>query len=43
LNKLFPVWILVAMLLGVSVGHSFPGIADLLDSLSMGVEQRPII
>ena len=43
MDKLLLVWILVAMLLGVSVGHSFLGIAHLLDSLSRGVEQRPIV
>ncbi|MGQ4871620.1 MAG: ACR3 family arsenite efflux transporter [Candidatus Thorarchaeota archaeon] len=42
LDKLLPVWILVAMLLGVFMGHSIPGIADLLDSLSIGTTSIPI-
>ncbi len=42
LDKLLPVWIILAMVLGIFLGRSVPGIAEFLDSLSIGTTSIPI-
>ncbi len=34
-DKLLPLWIVLAMIVGVMLGRTIPGIADFLDSLSI--------
>ncbi|NYE56989.1 ACR3 family arsenite efflux transporter [Carboxydothermus ferrireducens] len=41
-DRYLTVWILLAMVLGVALGYFFPGIADLLDRLSIGTTSIPI-
>ena len=42
LDRLLTVWILVAMALGVGLGYVFPGVANLLERLSIGTTSIPI-
>ncbi len=42
LDKLLPLWILIAMAIGVILGDTVPGIAEFLDSLSIGTTSIPI-
>ncbi len=42
LDQLLTVWILLAMALGVGLGYLFPGVAALLDRLSVGTTSIPI-
>ncbi|MCF2136747.1 MAG: ACR3 family arsenite efflux transporter [Candidatus Thorarchaeota archaeon] len=42
LDKLLPVWILLAMILGILLGRYVPGVAVLLNSLSVGTTSIPI-
>ena len=42
LDRFLTVWILLAMALGVGLGYVFPGVADLLDRLSVGTTSIPI-
>ena len=42
LDQLLTVWILLAMALGVGLGYLFPGVAALLDRLSIGTTSIPI-
>jgi ACR3 family arsenite transporter len=42
LDRLLTVWILVAMALGVGLGYVFPGVATLLERLSIGTTSVPI-
>lgn len=42
LNRLLPVWIFLAMALGIGLGAVAPGIADALDSARMGTISFPI-
>ncbi len=42
LDRLLTVWILAAMALGVGLGYVFPGVATLLDRLSVGTTSIPI-
>lgn len=42
LDRLLTVWILAAMALGVGLGYVFPGVAALLDKLSIGTTSVPI-
>ena len=42
LDRLLTVWILAAMALGVGLGYVFPGVATLLDRLSIGTTSVPI-
>ncbi|GAV23927.1 arsenical-resistance protein [Carboxydothermus pertinax] len=41
-DRYLTVWILLAMVLGVAHGYFFPGIAGLLDRLSIGTTSIPI-
>ncbi|HHY95583.1 MAG TPA: ACR3 family arsenite efflux transporter, partial [Firmicutes bacterium] len=42
LDRLLTLWILLAMAAGVGLGYVFPGVADLLDRLSVGTTSIPI-
>lgn len=42
LDRLLTLWIFLAMAAGVGVGYIFPGVADLLDRLSVGTTSIPI-
>lgn len=42
LDRLLTLWIFLAMAIGVGVGYVFPGVADLLDRLSVGTTSIPI-
>jgi len=42
LNRFLTVWIFLAMALGVGLGIAIPGLADALDSLSVGTTSIPI-
>ncbi len=42
LDRLLTLWIFMAMAVGVGVGYIFPGVADLLDRLSVGTTSIPI-
>ncbi|MDI6894548.1 MAG: ACR3 family arsenite efflux transporter [Bacillota bacterium] len=42
LDRLLTLWILLAMAAGVALGYVFPGVADLLDRLSVGTTSIPI-
>jgi len=42
LDRLLTVWIFLAMAIGVGTGYLFPGVADLLNSLSIGTTSIPI-
>jgi ACR3 family arsenite transporter len=42
LDRLLTVWILAAMALGVGLGYVFPGVATLLERLSIGTTSIPI-
>lgn len=42
LDRFLPVWILVAMALGLGLGKSIPGIQSALDSVSIGQTSLPI-
>ncbi len=42
LDRLLTLWIFLAMAIGVGIGYFFPGVADLLDSLSVGTTSIPI-
>lgn len=42
LDKYLTLWIFLAMALGVGLGYWFPGVADLLDRLSVGTTSIPI-
>jgi ACR3 family arsenite transporter len=42
LDKLLPVWILMAMVLGLLLGYFIPGLADALDFWSIGTVSFPI-
>lgn len=42
LDRLLTLWIFLAMAIGVGVGFIFPGVADLLDRLSVGTTSIPI-
>ncbi|MHB8928663.1 MAG: ACR3 family arsenite efflux transporter [Bacillota bacterium] len=42
LDQLLTVWILLAMALGVALGYVFPGVAALLERLSVGTTSIPI-
>ncbi len=42
LDRLLTVWILAAMAVGVGLGYVFPGVATLLDRLSVGTTSIPI-
>ncbi len=42
LDRLLTLWIFLAMAIGVGVGYIFPGVADLLDRLSVGTTSIPI-
>jgi len=42
LDRLLTLWVLLAMALGVGLGYLFPGVADLLDRLSVGTTSIPI-
>lgn len=42
LDRLLTVWILAAMAVGVGLGYVFPGVANLLDRLSVGTTSVPI-
>lgn len=41
-DRLLPVWILTAMLVGVSVGRLWPGLAGIIDSVKLGSTSLPI-
>lgn len=42
LDRFLTVWIFLAMAAGVGLGYLFPGVADLLDRLSVGTTSIPI-
>jgi len=42
LDRLLTLWIFLAMAVGVGAGYIFPGVADLLDRLSIGTTSIPI-
>ena len=42
LNRYLTVWIFAAMALGIAVGAFFPGVADAINSLSIGTTSIPI-
>lgn len=42
LDRFLTLWILIAMVLGVGLGHLFPGFAAFLDSMSVGTTSIPI-
>lgn len=42
LDRFLTLWIFLAMALGVGLGYVYPGIADLLDRLSVGTTSIPI-
>jgi len=42
LNRFLTIWIFLAMALGVGLGIAIPGLADALDSFSMGTTSIPI-
>jgi len=42
LDRLLTLWIFLAMAIGVGIGYIFPGVADLLDRLSVGTTSIPI-
>ncbi|WP_366924599.1 ACR3 family arsenite efflux transporter [Metallumcola ferriviriculae] len=42
LDRFLTVWIFLAMALGIGIGYVFPGIADLLDRMSIGTTSIPI-
>ncbi|KKM09518.1 arsenic resistance protein ArsB [Clostridiales bacterium PH28_bin88] len=42
LDRFLTLWIFLAMAVGVLLGYGFPGIADLLDRLSVGTTSIPI-
>ncbi len=42
LDRMLTLWIFLAMAAGVLVGYIFPGVADLLDRLSVGTTSVPI-
>jgi ACR3 family arsenite transporter len=42
LDRLLTIWIMAAMALGVGLGYIFPGVAALLDRLSVGTTSIPI-
>ena len=42
LDRLLTLWIFLAMAVGVGVGFIFPGVADILDRLSIGTTSIPI-
>ncbi|MDI6893287.1 MAG: ACR3 family arsenite efflux transporter [Bacillota bacterium] len=42
LDRLLTLWILLAMAAGVGLGYVFPGVADLLERLSIGTTSIPI-
>ncbi len=42
IDKLLPVWILLAMVVGVLLGYLVPGLAEALDNWSMGTVSIPI-
>lgn len=42
LNRYLTLWIFLAMFIGVALGAVVPGIADFLDSLSIGTTSIPI-
>ena len=42
LDRLLTLWIFLAMAIGVGAGYIFPGVADLLDRLSIGTTSIPI-
>jgi ACR3 family arsenite transporter len=42
LDRLLTVWILAAMVVGVGLGYIFPGVATLLERLSIGTTSVPI-
>jgi ACR3 family arsenite transporter len=42
LDRLLTLWIFLAMALGVGIGYIFPGVAGLLDKLSVGTTSIPI-
>ncbi|MBU7006922.1 ACR3 family arsenite efflux transporter [Phosphitispora fastidiosa] len=42
LDRLLTLWIFLAMAVGVGIGYIFPGVADLLDRLSVGTTSIPI-
>ena len=42
LDRFLPVWIFLAMALGVLAGYIWPGIADVFDALRIGTVSLPI-
>lgn len=42
LDRFLTLWIFLAMAIGVGIGYVFPGVADLLDQLSVGTTSIPI-
>lgn len=42
LDRFLTLWIFLAMAIGVGIGYIFPGVADVLDQLSVGTTSIPI-
>ncbi|MEM4735491.1 MAG: ACR3 family arsenite efflux transporter [Candidatus Thorarchaeota archaeon] len=42
LDRLLPLWIILAMIVGLLLGYVFPGLADLLDFFRIGTVSLPI-
>ncbi len=42
LDRYLTLWILLAMVVGVGLGHLFPGISEIMDTLSVGTTNIPI-